>query len=445
MISQNNRELSIWKKVDRWFLILFMMLITGGLLTVYSSSLGDELTPIYDLTKDYGKQFLWVLISLFVGFIILYLDGNFIRNSSFIIYGIVITMLLLVLLTPPINGARAWFKLGNFTIQPAEFAKLACSLAVAKFLNTTGLKMESFGTVRTVIFILIIPMGLIFIEPDPGSSLVFLSFIFVMYREGLSGNILLGGLFASIFAVIAVYIKCFEDATLFDGALQGNYIFAGAILLLGVLSFALIKMLIMPRYRRSKYKIALFSTVLALTLILSANWAYDNAFKDRHRTRFKILFGLVEDRKGDGYNIYQALSAIGSGEFIGKGYMGGTLSNDKFKHVPEQSTDFIFCSWAEERGFLGSLFLIGLYSVFLIKTITIAERQRSRFTRIFGYCVASIMFFHFMINIAMVIGIAPVIGIPLPLFSKGGSAILTFSVMIFILARLDAERKDVLR
>jgi rod shape determining protein RodA len=445
MISQNNRELSIWKKVDRWFLILFMMLITAGLLTVYSSSMGDELTPIYDLTKDYGKQFLWVIISLFVGFIILYLDGNFIRNSSFIIYGIVITMLLLVLLTPPINGARAWFKLGNFTIQPAEFAKLACSLAVAKFLNTTGLKMESFGTVRTVIFILIIPMGLIFIEPDPGSSLVFLSFIFVMYREGLSGNILLGGLFAAIFAVIAVYIKCFEDATLFDGALQGNYIFAGAILLLGVLSFALIKMLIMPRYRRSKYKIALFSTVLALTLVLSANWAYDNAFKDRHRTRFKILFGLVEDRKGDGYNIYQALSAIGSGEFIGKGYMGGTLSNDKFKHVPEQSTDFIFCSWAEERGFLGSLFLIGLYSVFLIKTITIAERQRSRFTRIFGYCVASIMFFHFMINIAMVIGIAPVIGIPLPLFSKGGSAILTFSVMIFILARLDAERKDVLR
>ena len=276
MISQSNRELSIWKKVDKWFLILFMMLITAGLLTVYSSSMGDELTPIYDLSKDYGKQFLWVLISLFVGFIILYLDGNFIRNSSFIIYGIVITMLLLVLLTPPINGARAWFKLGNFTIQPAEFAKLASSLAVAKFLNTTGLKMESFGTVRTVIFILIIPMGLIFIEPDPGSSLVFLSFIFVMYREGLSGNILLGGLFAAIFAVIAVYIKCFEDATLFDGALQGNYIFAGAILLLGVLSFALIKMLIMPRYRRSKYKIALFSTVLYLTLVLSDNLAYDN-------------------------------------------------------------------------------------------------------------------------------------------------------------------------
>jgi len=445
MISQSNRELSIWKKVDRWFLILFILLITGGLLTVYSSSMGDELTPIYDLSKDYGKQFLWVIISLFVGFIILYLDGNFIRNSSFIIYGIVITMLLLVLLTPPINGARAWFKLGNFTIQPAEFAKLACSLAVAKFLNTTGLKMESFGTVRTVIFILIIPMGLIFIEPDPGSSLVFLSFIFVMYREGLSGNILLGGLFAAIFAVIAVYIKCFEDATLFDGALQGNYIFAGAILLLGILSFALIKTLVMPRYRKSKYKIALFATMLALILVLSANWAYDNAFKDRHRTRFKILFGLVEDRKGDGYNIYQALSAIGSGEFIGKGYMGGTLSNDKFKHVPEQSTDFIFCSWAEERGFLGSIFLIGLYIVFLIKIITIAERQRSRFTRIFGYCVASIMFFHFMINIAMVIGIAPVIGIPLPLFSKGGSAVLTFSVMVFILARLDAERKDVLR
>lgn len=445
MINQSNREVSIWKKVDKWFLLLFMLLITSGLLTVYSSSMGDEITPIYDWSKDYGKQFIWVLISLFVGFIILYLEGNFIRNSSFIIYGIVLVLLMLVLLMPPINGARAWFKIGSFTLQPAEFAKLACSLAIAKFLNTTGLKMESFSTIRNVVLLLIFPMGLIFIEPDPGSSLVFLSFIFVMYREGLSGNVLLGGLFAAIFAVIAVYIKCFEDATLTADGVSGNYIFAGAIFLLGISSLAFIKMSVMPRYRKSKYKIAVLATVVALTLVLTANWAYDNAFKDRHRTRFKILFGLVEDRKGDGYNIYQALSAIGSGEFIGKGYMDGTLSNDKFKHVPEQSTDFIFCSYAEEHGYLGSVALIVLYIVFLIKTITIAERQRSRFTRVFGYCVASIMFFHFMINIAMVIGIAPVIGIPLPLFSKGGSAVLTFTVMIFILARLDAERKDVLR
>lgn len=445
MISQSNREVSIWKKVDKWFLILFLILITSGLLTVYSSSMGDELTPIYDWNKDYGKQFFWVVISLLIGFVILHLDGNFIRNSSFIVYGVVIVLLILVLLTPPINGARAWFKIGNFTIQPAEFAKLACSLAIASFLNKTGLKIESFSTTRNVVLILVAPMALIFIEPDPGSSLVFLSFIFVMYREGLSGNVLLGGLFAAIFAVIAVYIKCFEDATLQTEGVSGNYIFAATILFLGILSLFLVKVAVLPRYRKNKYKVAVFVTILALGLVLTANWAYDNAFKDRHRTRFKILFGLVEDRKGDGYNIYQALSAIGSGEFIGKGYMDGTLSNDKFKHVPEQSTDFIFCSWAEEHGFIGSVFLIGLYLLFLLKTISIAERQRSRFTRIFGYCVASIMFFHFMINIAMVIGIAPVIGIPLPLFSKGGSAVLTFSVMIFILARLDAERKDVLR
>jgi rod shape determining protein RodA len=439
------RDISIWRKVDRWFLVLFLSLLTAGMLTVYSSSMGDEVTPIYDISKDYGKQFLWMIISVFVGIMILYLDGNFLRNSSFVIYGVVITLLIFVLFTPPINGARAWFKLGSFTLQPAEFAKLACSLAVAKYLNTTGLKIESFKTAWNVGLILFVPMGLIIIEPDPGSTLVFLSFIFVMYREGLSGNILLGGLFAAIFAVIAVYIKSFEDATLYSGSFSGNYIFAGALFLLGGLITVGIRFYVLPRYRKNKYKIAVFSTLLAVGLVLGANWAYDNLFKDRHRIRFKILFGLVEDRKGDGYNIYQALAAIGSGEVIGKGYLQGTLSNDKYKHVPEQSTDFIFCSWAEERGYLGSLLLILLYVAFLIKTITIAERQRSRFTRIFGYCLASIMFFHFMINIAMVIGIAPVIGIPLPLFSKGGSAVLTFTVMIFILARLDAERKDVLR
>ena len=201
----------------------------------------------------------------------------------------------------------------------------------------------------------------------------------------------------------------------------------------------------MPRYRRSKYITNIVGGVMATILVFGANWSYDHVFKDRHRDRFEVMFGLKLERKGVGYNSYQALSAIGSGGTVGKGYMDGTLSNDKYGHVPEQSTDFIFCSWAEEWGFLGNIVLIVLFLTFLARIIIIAERQRSTFTRIFGYSAASIIFFHFTINIAMVSGIAPVIGIPLPFFSKGGSAVLGFSIMVFILLKLDSERKDVLR
>jgi len=217
------------------------------------------------------------------------------------------------------------------------------------------------------------------------------------------------------------------------------------LLVISVLSFFIIKFFVLPRYRKEKFYRLAIVTVIGIVISLGVNHVYDNLFKDRHRNRFQIMFGIKEDRTGDGYNIYQALSAIGSGEGTGKGYLQGTLSNDKYKHVPEQSTDFIFCSWAEEWGFLGGLLFIIVYIATLIRIVMLAERQRSKFTRIFGYCVASILFFHFMINIGMVTGLAPVIGIPLPFFSKGGSAVLTFSLLIFILLRLDAERKVVLR
>ena len=207
----------------------------------------------------------------------------------------------------------------------------------------------------------------------------------------------------------------------------------------------IIRYFVLPRYRREKFVRLAVVSVVGICITLSVSFVYDNMFKERHRNRFQIMFGIKEDRKGDGYNIYQALSAIGSGETFGKGYLRGTLSNDKFKHVPEQNTDFIFCVLAEEWGFMGCFVFILLYAAILIRMIMIAERQRSRFTRIYGYCVTSILFFHFMINIGMVIGLAPVIGIPLPFFSKGGSAVLAFTLMIAILLRLDAERKVVLR
>lgn len=436
------REIHIFKKIDKWLLLIYLAMAFLGLFTIYSASFHEEHSSIYDFGTAYGKQLFWIIISIVLGVLILYIDGVFLQNIAYFIYGAVVLMLIIVLFMPAVKGAHSWFKLGSFSIQPSEFAKFATSLAVAKYLSTQGVKIKDFRTKVTVLLLLIIPGFFILMQPDPGTLLVFFSFIFVMYREGLSGNILLGGLIGAIIAIFAVFLKASSSKWF---GLEGNYLFAFLIFVVGGISVMIIKRFILPRYRKSKYRVAIVSTVLAISLVLTVNWAYNHVFKDRHRNRFEVTFGIKEDRAGVGYNSYQALSAIGSGSFLGKGYQKGTLSNDKYGHVPEQSTDFIFCSWAEERGFVGALILLVLFFALFLKLIIIAERQRSKFSRIFAYCTASIIFFHFMINIAMVIGLAPVIGIPLPFFSKGGSAILGFSIMIFIVLRLDAERKEVLR
>ncbi len=437
------RGISILKKIDLPLLVMYYLLVLMGLLTIYSSSYSDDFPEIYAFNKPYGKQLFWILVTSIIGGVILLLDANFIKKTSYLTYAIVILMLVAVLLMPPIKGARSWFKLGSFSLQPSEFAKFATAMAVSFYMSQINVKMQDFRTKLTVFMLLAIPGALILMQPDAGTLLVFFSFIFVMYREGLSGNILLGGFFMVIIGVVSVFLKASETSEqVLNFQIEGNYIFSGIIILLGLAVALIIKTLVLPRYRKERYKLTIASVLVSIAMILSVNWAFNNVFKERHRSRFQIMFGIKEDRSGDGYNIYQALSAIGSGEVTGKGFLKGTLSNEKYKHVPEQSTDFIFCSWSEEWGFFGNVFLILLYISFLIRIIMIAERQRSKYTRIFGYSIASILFFHFMINIAMVIGLAPVIGIPLPFFSKGGSSILSFSVMVFILLRLDGGRAE---
>jgi len=435
-----------WNSIDKILLTVFLLLVIFGLMTVYSSSFKTENDSIFNFASVAGKQLSWAIISIVIGVVILLMDGQFINNMSYIFYAFVVLLLIGVLFMEPIKGAKSWFQIGSASIQPSEFAKLACSLAIAKYLGSVNVKIQDFKTKLYVILLLIFPAFLILMQPDPGTMLVFIAFIFVMYREGLSGNVLLFGFFASIILVIGIFLKASDSSiNIFSIDFSGNYIFTLVLLLLGGLIFLIIKLFVLPRYRNSKYIGVIWATIIAIIITLGVSYVYDNLFKDRHRDRFQIMFGIKEDRKGVGYNIYQALAAIGSGETNGKGYLKGTLSNNRYKHVPEQNTDFIFCSYAEEWGYLGNLVFIALYITLLVRIIIISERQRSKFTRIFGYCVASIFFFHFMINIAMVIGLAPVIGIPLPLFSKGGSSILTFTVMIFILLRLDAERKEILR
>ena len=413
---------------------------------MYSSSFKGINIQTEFWSANYGKQLIWIIITLFAGLFILLLDGSFIKNTAYFTYGFVLLLLILVLLMSPTKGARSWFYFSGFSIQPSEFIKLALSLSLAKLLSDVGSRFQEFRTKLTTFFMIIIPALLIAVQPDPGTMLVFACFIFVLYREGLSGNFLLIGLFTMLIAVVGIFLKASNSVFYLAGnAISGN-IFFGFILILGfIFSFLIIRYFVLPRYRKQKIQRLIIITLLGLSISGGVNYVYDSVFSERHRTRFQVMFGIKEDRKGAGYNIYQALSAVGSGEGFGKGYLKGTLSNDKYKHVPEQNTDFIFCVLAEEWGFLGSFTFISLYLSTLIRMILIAERQRSKFTRIYGYCVSGILFFHFMINIAMVIGLAPVIGIPLPFFSKGGSAILSFGLMVFILLRLDSERKVVLR
>jgi rod shape determining protein RodA len=425
---------------------MYLLLSFIGYFIMYSSSFKGINIQTEFWSANYGKQLIWIIITLFAGLFILLLDGSFIKNTAYFTYGFILLLLILVLLTPPIKGARSWFYFTTFSIQPSEFMKLTLSLSLAKLLSDVGSRFQEFRTKLKAFFLIIIPALLIAVQPDPGTMLVFACFIFVLYREGLSGNFLLIGLFTVLIAVVGIFLKASNSVfNLAGNAISGNIFFVLILILGFVFSFLIIRFFVLPRYRKQKIQRLIIITLLGLSISVGINYVYDSVFSERHRTRFQIMFGIKEDRKGAGYNIYQALSAVGSGEGFGKGYLKGTLSNDKYKHVPEQNTDFIFCVLAEEWGFLGSFIFISLYLSTLIRMILIAERQRSKFTRIYGYCISGILFFHFMINIAMVIGLAPVIGIPLPFFSKGGSAILSFGLMVFILLRLDSERKVVLR
>lgn len=440
------RNLSIWKNIDKYLLVLYLLLLVAGYATIYSSSFKGFDIEQYYWSTSYGKQMIWIIISIVIGAIILLIEGSLIQNTSYTMYIVVLVLLIAVLFMPPVKGVSSWFQFGGFSIQPSEFAKLVTSLAFAKFLSNVNSRFQDFKTRIKAGLLVILPAILIIMQPDAGTMLVFVGFVFVLYREGLSGNFLLIGLFAVLIATVGIFLKASNsNFSLGDLKISGN-LFFGFVLLLGFLfSFFIIRYFVLPRFRKQKYYQLIIVAIIGIAISLSVNYIYDNLFKDRHRNRFQIMFGIKEDRRGVGYNIYQALSAIGSGEGSGKGYLKGTLSNDKFKHVPEQNTDFIFCVLAEEWGFIGSLVFILLYLSTMIRMIMISERQRSKFTRIYGYCITSILFFHFMINLGMVIGLAPVIGIPLPFFSKGGSAILAFSIMLFILLRLDGERKVVLR
>lgn len=439
------RKGGIFGAFDIPLLITLFALMIFGWLNIYSAGLNLDHPSIFDGSREYGKQFYWMIAAMVIGFVILLIEGEVFKQFAMSYFGITILLLIAVLLFgKKVNGATSWFGFGSFGIQPSEFAKLGVALALSSFLVQVNEKIPTLRTKFIAIGIIGIPAALIMLQPDPGTTLVFFSFVFVLYREGLSGNLLLLGLLVIIIAVLSMLTMNYS-MEVFSINVPGYVLLCIAIILACTAAYFVISYLIMPRHRTKYFKNTIITGVISLILIGAVSSVYnsDKILKEHHKNRLNVLFGHTEDIQGVGYNVHQSQIAIGSGGTTGKGYLDGTLT--KYKYVPMQSTDFIFCTIGEEWGFMGSSFIILLFLFLFYRIILIAERQRSKFTRIYAYAVASVMFFHFMINIGMTIGLAPVIGIPLPFFSYGGSSLIIFSAMLFILVKLDSERLDILR
>ncbi len=412
-----------------WITILIVAtLALAGWLNIYAVVYESQLDQfILDINLNSGKQILWFGISIVAVSLIMILDFRFFDSFAFGFYGIITLLLIAVLLTGTVvSGSKSWFEIGFIRFQPAEFAKFATALAIAKYLSKSQVKLDNLKSIGIVALIVGIPAALIILQGDTGSALVFGTFVIVLYREGLSPVIVIIGLVAVALFVLTL--------------LFSPLILISALLAIGaaVLLFWLISKKVTPK----KLLTLGVMIVIPIAVILSVNWVVTEVMQPHQQNRVKAFVNPEADPLGYGYNVTQSKIAIGSGGLLGKGFLEGTQT--KFDFVPEQSTDFIFCTIGEEHGWIGSFILISLFVTLLLRIVFLAERQKSKFSRIYGYGVASILFFHFMVNIGMTIGLFPVIGIPLPFFSYGGSSLLAFTILIFILLKMDAHRMQVL-
>jgi len=409
--------------IDWVSILLYLVLVFFGWLSVYSSSYDENLNSIFDLSQRYGKQIVWIGFALLLAMIILIIDAKFFSTFSFLLYFITLGLLIAVLLFgKTVAGSRSWFQVGSFALQPAEFAKFTVALALAKYLSRINIDMKLMKTRLIASAIFIAPAFLILLQNDTGSALVYVSFIIVLFREGLSGVILIIGLFLT---ALFIFTLLFSE-----------------IAVIAALTLILILLISLMKSIRKYWKQALVVFFLSTGFVYSVNYTFNNFLEAHQKKRINVLLGIEEDAKGAGYNVNQSMIAIGSGGLTGKGFRQGMLT--RYQFVPEQSTDFIFCTVGEEWGFTGVFVVLMLYIGLLIRIIWLAERQRSTFSRIYGYGVASILFFHFAINIGMTIGLAPVVGIPLPFFSYGGSSLWSFTILLFIFLKQDANRLNIL-
>lgn len=430
---------SFWQDTDWLVILLYTLMVILGWLNIYAADFNENATSLFDFSQNYGKQIAWIGTSAALAVGILLVDSRFFDNFAYVFHGFFALLLIAVLLVgSEIKGSQSWLVIGGISIQPAEFAKYGTALALAHYFGSQNPDFQKFKTKLYSAIIIGIPVLLIMLQPDPGSTLVYASFALVLFREGMSGQVLVLAVLAAALFVITLFMELLEiPLPLTDAVLEGEYLL---ILILAV-SAASLLFLLKKRFKYIWKPIVTFA-VISIGFVTSVNFIFNEVFEDRHRNRVHGLLGIISDPQGTGYNQHQSKIAIGSGGFAGKGYLQGTQT--KFNFVPEQSTDFIFCTVGEEWGFLGTTTIVILFLVLFWRLIFLAERQRSRFARVFGYCVVSIFFFHFAVNIGMTIGLAPVIGIPLPFFSYGGSSLWSFTILLFTFIKLDATRRNVL-
>ena len=467
------KKSNVWENVD-WITIgIYLAMMFIGWINIYAAVYNEEHKSIFDSTQQYGKQLMWIGAAIFIAVLMINTDSKFFVTFAFPIYIATIALLILVpFIGTEINGAKSWIQIGSFSIQPSEFMKMATSLALARYISSYNFKMHSWKSLMALAGILFVPVGLIFLQNDTGSAIVFGVFLLVLYREGLNGivlfftfltvlvfiltmildplititiltvaafliNYLLKKKLQRTLIGIGVFTGIFGSLWLLNSVLGGSVSPVVFILIAAIITSTLFFIWAFVLHKRS-LAILIGIYLGSVLFSVSVDYVFHNIMEEHQRNRINELLGIQTDIHGTGYHVNQSKIAIGSGGFFGKGFLQGTQT--KFDFVPEQSTDFIFCTVGEEWGFLGTTTVVALFMGLLMRIIFLAERNRSRFSRVYGYCVAVILFFHFAVNIGMTIGLAPVVGIPLPFFSYGGSSLWSFTLLLFVFIRLDASR-----
>lgn len=472
-----------WKSIDWITVLLYVIMIVAGWVTICGASYEYDMDKLFALSSRPVNQLIWMGISLCVAFAILMIERDFYEVFSYLIYGgIILLLVATIFLAPDIKGSRSWLVLGPIRLQPAEFAKFATALAVARLMGTYGFELIRYKNFLMVLGLIFLPMVCILLQKETGSALVYLAFFLMLYREGMSGYFLLAGVCAVVYFVtgmkyadvmmgetplgiflVSLLVLCITVLLVYIEKKNKlaeqiiSYTSLGVLGVAGLVSYyfpfnlnwvvlSLLGLTVLYLIYLSihswvwNYVLIGFFAVASIGFLFSVNYVFTDILEPHQQIRIKVSLGLEDDPSGAGYNVNQSKIAIGSGGFSGKGFLNGTQT--KLKYVPEQDTDFIFCTVGEEQGFVGATAVLLLFAVFILRLVAVAERQDSVFARVYGYSVASIFLFHLAINIGMVTGLTPVIGIPLPFFSYGGSSLLGFTILLFIFIRQDATRKE---
>ncbi|MGN1263815.1 MAG: rod shape-determining protein RodA [Prevotella sp.] len=485
MVQESDKQKGVFRSLDWWTIGIYIALLTFGWISVCGASYTYGETDIFSLDTRSGMQIVWIGTSICLGFVLLMLDDRYYNTFAYVIYAVLLLLLFATIFNPhQIKGSRSWLVLGPLRLQPAEFAKFATALALAKFMSVYGYSIHKWRDFGVTLAIILVPMFFIVLQRETGSALVYLSFFLMFYREGMTGSVLFMGVAAVIYFVVGIrfenvllwdtptsvgkfvvlmLVQVFTSIMVLTYCRDRRFMFHLLILCLGVtLLFLLFSeyvipfdvvwvqlallavVLVMLLWRALATRVRNYFFIMAFTIgstafFYSADYVLNNVLEPHQRVRINVLLGLEEDLAGAGYNVHQSEIAIGSGGLEGKGFLNGTQT--KLKFVPEQDTDFIFCTVGEEEGFLGSAGVLLLFLALILRLIHLAERQPFRFGRVYGYSVLSIFLFHVFINVGMVLGLTPVIGIPLPFFSYGGSSLWGFTLLLFIFLRIDAGRE----